>query len=130
MRHARTDVEAFERAVVELSEVQSTYHVAGSYDHILQVEVADVPAYERFHAHRLANLPSVAALNSYVTRKILDPVARRTPTCRRSSGVASHEPDDLVHDGRGRPDLGVAGGQRQLAVTGLRQDDAPARDAR
>ena len=70
VRHARTDVVAFERAVIELPEVLYTYHVAGNYDYILQVEVADLPAYED-HANRLATLPSVAAVTSYVTIKTL-----------------------------------------------------------
>lgn len=71
VRHARTDVVAFERAVITLPEVLHAYHVAGNYDYILQVEVADLPAYEDFHAHRLATLPSVAAVTSYVTMKTL-----------------------------------------------------------
>jgi len=71
VRHARTDVVAFERAVIKLPEVRYTYHVAGNYDYILQVEVADLPAYENFHANQLANLPSVAAVTSYVTLKTL-----------------------------------------------------------
>jgi Lrp/AsnC family leucine-responsive transcriptional regulator len=71
VRHARTDVVAFERAVIELPEVLYTYHVAGNYDYIRQVEVADLPAYEDFQANRLATLPSVAAVTSYVTMKTL-----------------------------------------------------------
>jgi Lrp/AsnC family leucine-responsive transcriptional regulator len=59
----------FELAVVKLPEVRYAYHVAGNYDYILQVEVADLPAYENFHANRLASLPSVAAVTSYVTMK-------------------------------------------------------------
>lgn len=71
VRHARTDVVAFERAVIELPEVLYTYHVAGNFDYLLQVEVADLPAYEDFHANRLATLPSIAAVTSYVTLKTL-----------------------------------------------------------
>lgn len=33
------------------------------------VDPADLPAYEDFHANRLANLSGVAAANSYVTMK-------------------------------------------------------------
>ena len=40
-------------------------------DYLLQVEVADLPAYEDFHANRLATLPGVAAVTSYVTMKTL-----------------------------------------------------------
>jgi len=70
-RHARTDVVAFERAVIRLSEVVYCHHVTGNYDYLLQVEVADLPAYEDFHANRLAGLPNVAAVTSYVTMKTL-----------------------------------------------------------
>ncbi len=71
IRHARADVVAFERAVIQLPEVVHTHHVTGNYDYLLQVEVADLPAYEDFHANRLAALPSVAAVTSYVTMKTL-----------------------------------------------------------
>ena len=70
-RHARADVVAFERAVVRLPEVVHSHHVTGNYDYLLQVEVADLPAYEDFHANRLAALPGVAAVTSYVTMKSL-----------------------------------------------------------
>ena len=71
MRHAHADVVAFERAVVRLSEVVYSHHVTGNYDYLLQVEVADLPAYETFHATRLAALPGVAAVTSYVAMKTL-----------------------------------------------------------
>jgi Lrp/AsnC family transcriptional regulator, leucine-responsive regulatory protein len=71
VRHARAEVERFERAVVLLPEVVFTHHVTGNYDYLLQVEVSDLPAYEDFHAHRLAGLPGVAAVTSYVTMKSL-----------------------------------------------------------
>jgi Lrp/AsnC family transcriptional regulator, leucine-responsive regulatory protein len=71
VRHSRADVIAFERAVVQLPEVVVTHHVTGTFDYLLQVEVADLAAYEDFHANRLADLPGVAAVNSYVTMKTL-----------------------------------------------------------
>jgi Lrp/AsnC family leucine-responsive transcriptional regulator len=71
IRHARADVVAFERAVIRLTEVVHTHHVTGNFDYLLQVEVADLPAYEDFHANRLANLPSIAAVTSYVAMKTL-----------------------------------------------------------
>jgi Lrp/AsnC family leucine-responsive transcriptional regulator len=75
IRHVRADVVAFERAVIRLAEVVHTHHVTGNYDYLLQIEVADLPAYEDFHANRLATLPSVAAVTSYVTMKTLSPVS-------------------------------------------------------
>lgn len=73
VRHARADVIAFERAVTQLTEVVQTHHVTGNFDYLLQVEVADLPAYEDFHANKLAGLPAVAAVTSYVTMKTLSP---------------------------------------------------------
>ena len=71
VRHAHADVIAFERAVIRLPEVVHTDHVTGNYDYLLQVEVADLHAYEDFHANRLASLPGVATVTSYVTMKTL-----------------------------------------------------------
>ena len=73
MRHVHADVAAFERAVIRLPEVVHTHHVTGNYDYLLQVEVADLAAYEDFHANRLAGLPAVAMVTSYVTMKTLSP---------------------------------------------------------
>ena len=70
-RHVRADVTALERAVTKLSEVAYCHHVTGNFDYLLQIEVADLPAYENFHANRLASLPGVATVTSYVTLKTL-----------------------------------------------------------
>jgi Lrp/AsnC family leucine-responsive transcriptional regulator len=83
MRHARTDVAAFERAVLQLREVVSSHHVTGNYDYLLQVEVADLPAYEDFHANQLAALPGVAAVTSYVAMKTLSADTARPAGRRR-----------------------------------------------
>jgi Lrp/AsnC family transcriptional regulator, leucine-responsive regulatory protein len=72
-RHSRADVVAFERAVTALPEVVFCHHITGNYDYLLHVEVADLSAYEDFHANRLAGLPGIAAVNSYVTMKTLSP---------------------------------------------------------
>jgi Lrp/AsnC family transcriptional regulator, leucine-responsive regulatory protein len=71
VRHGRAEVAAFERAVVGLPEVVQCHHVTGNFDYLLQVEVADLSAYEDFHANRLADLPGMAAVTSYVTMKTL-----------------------------------------------------------
>jgi Lrp/AsnC family transcriptional regulator, leucine-responsive regulatory protein len=77
VRHDRNDVRAFEKAVVALSEIAFAHHVTGGFDYVLQVEVADLPAYEDFHANRLASLPNVGAVTSYVTMKTLIPDSRQ-----------------------------------------------------
>jgi len=76
VRHGRSEVAAFERAVVRLPAVVACHHVTGNFDYLLQVEVADLTAYEDFHANQLANLPAMAAVTSYVTMKTLSPDGR------------------------------------------------------
>ncbi|MEV0288788.1 MULTISPECIES: Lrp/AsnC family transcriptional regulator [unclassified Kribbella] len=71
VRHARVDVVAFEQAVVELPEVVYCHHVTGNFDYLLQIELADLSAYEDFHANQLASLPAVATVTTYVTMKTL-----------------------------------------------------------
>jgi Lrp/AsnC family transcriptional regulator, leucine-responsive regulatory protein len=73
VRHARTEVVAFERGIRQLPEVVACHHITGNFDYLLQVEVADLPAYENFHANELAALPGVATVTSYVTMKTLTP---------------------------------------------------------
>ena len=60
-----------------------SHHVTGNYDYLLQVEVADLPAYEDFHANRLASLPGVAMVTSYVTMKTLSADTPRPAGRRR-----------------------------------------------
>ena len=57
---------------------------------LIDAWVADLPAYEHFHAHQLANLPSVAAVTSYMTMKTLDPAIpeRRVTTVTGPSAPA------------------------------------------
>ncbi|MEU9337054.1 Lrp/AsnC family transcriptional regulator [Streptomyces sp. NPDC048290] len=74
MRHVRAEVVAFETEVMKLPEVIACHHITGNFDYLLQVEVADLPAYEEFHANQLAALPGVATVNSFVIMKTLDAV--------------------------------------------------------
>jgi len=65
-RHARSDVQNFQKAVVRLPEVLEVHHIAGAFDYLLRVAVADLASYETFHAVRLTALPGVAHITSYV----------------------------------------------------------------
>ncbi|MFI9649257.1 Lrp/AsnC ligand binding domain-containing protein [Streptomyces sp. NPDC052040] len=73
MRHTRADVIAFERGITQLPQVAACHHITGNFDYLLQVDVADLPAYEDFYANQLAALPGVATVTSYVTMKTLSP---------------------------------------------------------
>jgi Lrp/AsnC family transcriptional regulator, leucine-responsive regulatory protein len=65
-RHARSEVQSFQKAVMLLPEVLEVHHVAGAFDYLLRIAVADLASYEAFHADRLTALPGVAHITSYV----------------------------------------------------------------
>ncbi|WP_137844622.1 Lrp/AsnC family transcriptional regulator [Microbacterium sp. 2FI] len=72
-RHARDAVAAWESGVTRLPAVTACHHVTGSFDYLLQVDVKDLAAYERFHAEALAGLPELGAVTSFVVMKTLEP---------------------------------------------------------
>ncbi|MFF8683131.1 Lrp/AsnC family transcriptional regulator [Streptomyces sp. NPDC015237] len=72
MRHTRAEVVAFEESVMALPGVVACHHITGNFDYLILVEVADLPAYEEFHANQLAALPGVGTVNSFVIMKTLD----------------------------------------------------------
>ena len=41
--------------------------MTGNFDYLLRVEVADLPAYERFHADGLAALHNVGQVVTYIS---------------------------------------------------------------
>ena len=65
-RHERSEVQAFQKAVAQLPEVLEVHHIAGAFDYLLRIAVADLASYETFHADRLTALPGLANITSYV----------------------------------------------------------------
>lgn len=63
-RQRREDQDAFEVAVAEVPEVMECYLMAGEYDYLLRVVVADAADYERIHHEQLTSLPGVARIRS------------------------------------------------------------------
>jgi Lrp/AsnC family leucine-responsive transcriptional regulator len=70
-RHVRSDVQAFQKAVTQLAGVLEVHHIAGAFDYLLRIGVADLASYEIFHADRLTALPGVAHITSYVVMSTL-----------------------------------------------------------
>jgi Lrp/AsnC family transcriptional regulator, leucine-responsive regulatory protein len=70
-RHVRSDVQAFQKAVSQLPGVLEVHHIAGAFDYLLRVAVADLASYEIFHADRLTALPGVVHITSYVVMSTL-----------------------------------------------------------
>ncbi len=62
----RLDLEAFERAVQAIPEVQLVQHVLGVYDYRLKVVARDLADFERILRRRVMTLPGVGAVESNV----------------------------------------------------------------
>ncbi len=62
----RLDLEAFERAVQAIPEVQLVQHVLGVYDYRLRVVARDLTDFERILRRRIMTLPGVGAVESNV----------------------------------------------------------------
>ncbi len=70
-RHVRSDVHAFQKAVIQLPGILEVHHIAGAFDYLLRVAVSDLASYETFHADCLTTLPGVAHITSYVVMSTL-----------------------------------------------------------
>ena len=63
----RRAAEEFEDAVRHLSEVMECHIVAGDYDYMLRVVLADMADFRRFIMNRLLKIPNVASTRSSVS---------------------------------------------------------------
>ena len=66
-RHQREHIQRFQAAVRTVPQITECHHVTGTFDYLLRVDVADLAAYERFHADQLAALHNVAQLVTYIS---------------------------------------------------------------
>ena len=64
--HTKAAQQGFERAMDAAPEVMECHNVAGAFEYLLRVEVADLPAYKRFHTDTLGTVPHVRAITSYM----------------------------------------------------------------
>jgi len=69
--HSREAIQSFQRAIVRMPMVKGVYHIAGEYDYFLKVAVADISAYEDFHADRLAAIPEITKITSFIAMSTL-----------------------------------------------------------
>ena len=59
-------LQAFNRAVRAIPEVEQCHMIASRFDYLLKVRTADISDYRRVLAERLSALPHVAATSTYV----------------------------------------------------------------
>ncbi len=64
--HTKAAQMGFERAVELAPEVTECHNVAGAFEYMLRVEVADLPAYKSFHTDVLGTVPQVRSITSYM----------------------------------------------------------------
>ena len=69
--HALPLLERFQEAVCALPEVTEVLHIAGGFDYLLKVVVADMAAYQHFIVDKLARLDNVGhAQSSFVLTEL------------------------------------------------------------
>ncbi|TGD44204.1 winged helix-turn-helix transcriptional regulator [Pseudotabrizicola sediminis] len=59
-------LQAFNRAVMTVPEVEQCHMIASRFDYLLKVRTADIQAYRRVLAERISALPHVANTSTYV----------------------------------------------------------------
>lgn len=64
--HTKAAQSGFEQAMQRADEVAECHNVAGAFEYMLRVEVADLPAYKRFHTDTLGTVPHVRSITSYM----------------------------------------------------------------
>ena len=64
--HSKKSQEAFERAMTAAPQVRECHNVAGVYEYLLRVEVADLASYKNFHTDILGTVPKVNSITSYM----------------------------------------------------------------
>ncbi len=64
--HTKAAQEGFERAMQRADQVTECHNVAGAFEYMLRVEVADLPAYKAFHTDILGTVPHVRSITSYM----------------------------------------------------------------
>ena len=64
--HTKAAQVGFEEAMQCANEVTECHNVAGAFEYMLRVEVADLPAYKAFHTDILGTVPHVRSITSYM----------------------------------------------------------------
>jgi Lrp/AsnC family leucine-responsive transcriptional regulator len=59
-------LQAFNRAVRAVPEIEQCHMIAGGFDYLLKVRSADIADYRRVMAERISTLPHVASTSTYV----------------------------------------------------------------
>lgn len=67
-------LQAFNRAVLEIPEVEQCHMIAGSFDYLLKVRTADIRSFRRTLGESITQLPHVANSSSFVAMEAVKDV--------------------------------------------------------
>ncbi len=68
-------LQAFNRAVLAIPEIEECHMIAGGFDYLLKVRTEDIGAYRQVMAERLSALPHVAATSTFVVMEAVKDTA-------------------------------------------------------
>ncbi len=69
-------LQAFNKAVLQIPEVEQCHMIASRFDYLLKVRTADIQTYRRILGERISALPHVASTSTYVA---METVKEGTP---------------------------------------------------
>lgn len=64
--HTKKAQKDFERVITAALEVRECHNITGTFEYLLRVEAADLPAYKNFHLEVLGNAPKLNSITSYI----------------------------------------------------------------
>ncbi|MFC7702820.1 Lrp/AsnC family transcriptional regulator [Plastorhodobacter daqingensis] len=67
-------LQAFNRAVLGIPEIEQCHMIAGGFDYLLKVRTGDISDYRRVMAERISTLPHVASTSTYVAMEAVKEV--------------------------------------------------------
>lgn len=73
-------LQAFNRAVRAIPEIEECHMIAGGFDYLLKVRTGDIGAYRQVLAERLSALPHIAATSTFVAMETVKDAGAVTPT--------------------------------------------------
>lgn len=59
-------LDAFNKAVFSISEIEQCHMIAGSFDYLLKIRTKDIAAYRRILGERISDLPHVSQTSTFV----------------------------------------------------------------
>lgn len=68
-------LQAFNRGILKIPEVEQCHMIAGSFDYLVKVRTADIQSFRRTLGESITQLPHVASTSSFVTMEAVKDVA-------------------------------------------------------